>query len=412
MGLDWAGPDRHVASSRAARDRARGRGSSLEDVDPSGVLVRLWTGSRGNLRPNASAMLALQRAAGNKATCQAVHRQAQAQPVVLRQPKPDADKRAPDQKSFPQWTPADAVVEIKWLKADDWEIGLSGHTSAKSAQALVWPKWMPSTVTMKPQMVAIVDPVVEGWFTISGLQAFHLEYMEPSIAALFRDRGLVDEPADNKEVAQARKGFRKNNSDLGEWMHSAIHVALKRATRGNVDLMLAFYRHYSDHDLERKDMKALGDTSSGDTKISTRVLMLEDDPRRTTDPISLLGSTLIHEFVHTPQGPKELGGQVTQLTREAKAYAIELLFAERMGDTKRVDDIEKQWYSNDSLIKSMGADKVFNRTYGIISAIYEIIDSKGGAEAAAARKLSTEFIAKNEADYGPDLRAFISTRGL
>ena len=71
-----------------------------------------------------------------------------------------------------------------------------------------------------------------------------------------------------------------------------------------------------------------------------------------------------------------------------------------MGDTTRAADIEKQWLSNDSLIMGMGADKVFNRTYPIISKLYEIIDSKGGAEAAAARRMSVEFISKNDADYG------------
>ena len=119
--------------------------------------------------------------------------------------------------------------------------------------------------------VAIVDPIEWGSFTISGLRPFHLQYMEPSAAALFRDRGLVDDPADNPDVAKARNTFRKHNSDLGEWSHSAIHEALIRATRGNADLMLAFYRYYSSHNLEQEDIKALGETSSGDTEISSRV---------------------------------------------------------------------------------------------------------------------------------------------
>lgn len=333
-------------------------------------------------------------------------------PMLLRQPnsdkmKPSADKPPPAQPSaYPEWKPSDAVVELRWLKGNDWEITLSGRTSLESARAMLWPKWMPSAVTMNFN-VAITDPIERGWFTISGLEAFHLEYMEPSIAAIFRDRGVVDDTKDSPELATARDAFRKNNSDLGEWRHSAIHVALKRVTRANADLMLAFYRYYSSHDLERADIKGLGDTASGDTEISERVLRLEENPERTSDPLSLLGSTLIHEFVHTPHGPKELGGQVTQLTKEAKAYAIELLFAERMGDTIRAADIEKQWLSNDSLIKGMGADKVFNRTYTIISKLYEIIDSKGGTEAAAGR-MSVEFISKNDADYGRELRDFIS----
>ena len=57
---------------------------------------------------------------------------------------------------------------------------------------------------------------------------------------------------------------------------------------------------------------------------------------------------------------------------------------------------------------SMGADKVFKRIYRIISKLYEIINSKSGTEAAAARRMSVEFISKNEADYGEELRDFIS----
>lgn len=339
-----------------------------------------------------------------------VAQQTDMQPMLFRQPKPGADK-APTQATYPQWTPADAVFELRSLKADEWAITLSGRTTEESGRTLLWPKYMPSTVTMTFK-VAITDPIERGWFTISGLQAFHLEYMEPSIAALFRERGLVNDPAVNPDVAKARDAFRKHNADLGDWILRTIHFALARATRGNADLMLAFYRHYSSHDLEREKMKGLGETSSGDTEISSRVLTVETDPKRTSDPVSLLGSTLIHEFVHTPQGAKELGGQVTQLPKEAKAYAIELLFSERMGDQTRAADIEKQWYSNDSVVMSTGSDKVFSRSYNIIAALYEIIDSKGGAEATAARKMSVEFISRNEADYGPELKGFISKTGL
>jgi hypothetical protein len=140
--------------------------------------------------------------------------------------------------------------------------------------------------------------------------------------------------------------------------------------------------------------------------------MLEPAPKLTDDPISLLGGTLVHEFAHTPHGPKVLGAQVTELPKEAKAYAIELLLAERMGDQTRAADIEKQWLSNDSLVVGMGADKVFNRAYAIIAKLYDIIDRKGGTDAAAARRMSVEFISKNEADYGPELKEFIAENGL
>jgi Domain of unknown function (DUF4157) len=348
-----------------------------------------------------------------------VLQQVSAPPVLLRQPlkvklDPRVDRSPPD-PGIPQWTPADRVLELHRLPGEKWEITLSGVTSVESAGAALWLKGIPRDLVPISLKVAITDPIERGWFVIEGLEARHLQYMEPTIAALFRDRGLVEQ--ETAELAKARDAFRKHDSDrwrlpwnhpLGEWNYHAIDVALKRATRGNPDLMIAYYLYYSTHDFDRdKDLKDIGSTSSGETTIRSKVLMLEPK-EATSDPLSLLGSTLIHEFVHTPQGPKEIGGQVTEIRKEAKAYGVELLFAERMGDTKRADDIKKQWYGNDSLIISTGANKVFDRTYNIISALYEIIDNQGGDAAAAARRMSVEFISKNEADYGPELRSFIS----
>ena len=67
------------------------------------------------------------------------------------------------------------------------------------------------------------------------------------------------------------------------------------------------------------------------------MLHLDPTSHATSDRLKLLGGTLIHEFVHGPHGPKEHA--VAALPKEAKAYAIELFFVERMGDEKRADDI-------------------------------------------------------------------------
>lgn len=329
-------------------------------------------------------------------------------PVLRRQPRAGAADPPP---KYPQWTPADSVRELQRLNGDDWKITLDGRTSAESVEDLIWRlkfssgPFIPSGVTINFD-VAMIDPIERGWFTISGLRYYHLEYMEPTIARLFEERGLVDESVDGPELVKVRDAFRRHNDDLGEWVHSAIHVALKRATSGNPDLMIAYYRYYSSHDLESEEMSGLGTTASGDTEINTRVLHLDPTSHATSDRLKLLGGTLIHEFAHGPHGPKD--HMVAQLPKEAKAYAIELLLAERMGDSDRADDIGKQWFKNDSMIRRTGSDEIFNRTYWIISELYKIIDSKGGAEAAAARRMSVEFISRNEADYGAELNAFIA----
>ena len=329
-------------------------------------------------------------------------------PVLRRQPRPGATDPPP---KYPQWTPADSVRALERLKGDDWKITLDGRTSAESAEDLIWRlkfssgPFIPSGVTINFD-VAIIDPIERGWFTISGLRYYHLEYMEPTIARLFEERGLVDELVDGPELVKVRDAFRRHNDDLGEWVHSAIHVALKRATSGNPDLMIAYYRYYSSHDLESEEMSGLGTTASGDTEINTSVLHLDPTSHATSDRLKLLGGTLIHEFVHGPHGPKEHA--VAALPKEAKAYAIELFFVERMGDEKRADDIGKMWFKNDFMILRTGSDKIFNHTYWVLSELYKIIDSKGGAEGAAARRMSVDFISRNEADYGAALKAFIA----
>ncbi|HKR23685.1 MAG TPA: DUF4157 domain-containing protein [Allosphingosinicella sp.] len=329
-------------------------------------------------------------------------------PVLRRQPKPGTAD--PPQK-YPEWTPAAMVRALERLKGDDWKITIDGSTSAESAEARIWRHkfstgpFIPTGVTTTLE-VAITEPIERGWFIISGLKYYHLDFMEPSIARLFQERGMVDELNESPELTRARDAFRSHNDELGGWVHGAIHAALRRATTGNPDLMIAYYRYYSSHDLESEDMKGLGTTSSGDTEINTDLLNQEPTRHATSDRLSLLGGTLIHEFAHGPHGPKE--HLVAGTPKEAKAYAIELFLAERMGDEGRANDIGKMWFKNDSVILSTGSDKIFNRTYWILSELYKIIDSRGGAEGAAARRMSVDFISRNEADYGAELKAFIA----
>lgn len=340
--------------------------------------------------------------------------------VLFRQPKagapqPEKDKGVPGAPpKLQQSIPADLVVELRripdsenQMHGDNWAIILSGSTTEASARKLLWPKLSPFFALIKLD-VAVIEPSRIGSFTISNLDFSDLDDMEPSIAKMFRDRGAVYELRDSPEIERARMAFVSHNSDLSIAMFGRIHSALQRATRGNRDLMLAFYRHYSTHDLESDEMSELGLTSSGDTEISSD--LLKGKPRQpTSHPLKLLGSTLLHEFAHTPHGPKTHG--VEAVMREAKPYAIERLFAERMGDHERVADIGKMWPSSDSLTMKTGSNKIFNRTYAIIAKLYEIIDSKGGAEAEAARRMSVEFISKNEENFGKELRTFISSIG-
>jgi hypothetical protein len=222
------------------------------------------------------------------------------------------------------------------------------------------------------------------------------------------DAGKSPAPAQqDPAIRRAQEKFRKRHKDHSPGNLYNIDRALERVTRNNPDLLIAYYEYYSDHKLtdELDNKKRAGETSSGDTDLNEDVLALSST-FSTSDPISLLGGTLLHEYSHTPQGGKK--DPVNQAPDEAKAYGIELFFAERMGDKKRADFISKR-SSNDSVDVSTGSDKIFTASYDTISRLYEVID-KGGPQANEARQMSVEFISKNAEDYGPKLRAFIARR--
>lgn len=218
-------------------------------------------------------------------------------------------------------------------------------------------------------------------------------------------------------VAAARERFRDRHDGHSTEVLDNIDKALERATANNPNLLIAYYDYYSDAKLTDDLAKGLGSTSSGDTDLNPRLLKQDPTlgkPSNRKDPQALLGSTLIHEFTHTPQGRK--GYQTDQVIPEAKAYAIELFFSERMGDQDRADFIVDR-NTNDSMDKSLGGDVEFKKTYRVITALYKVIDSgrqaseaRGPGEVSSeqAREMSVDFISHNEADYSKALKDFIA----
>jgi len=335
-----------------------------------------------------------------------------ASPVIQRAPKKDAP---PPPQTFPQFQPADQVVSLKRDANDDWEISLSGHISEQSATRAIWPSRSPFGVTVQ-LIVAVTDPVDLGTFKLHGVNFQSLSTMEPSIAKLFIAHGLEDETKVRPDVAAARAEFREAHPGHGEWGLDAIDVALKQVTKHNPDLLVAYYSYYAHHKLSDptwwdrnisnfKRSKDAGMTESGETAINPDILRLQSS-FPTSDPtgLSLLGETLIHEYSHTPQG--ESSNVVWDATKEAKAYAIELFFAERAGDKARAALIEKRYDGTDPYDQATGGNEVYAQTYRILSEIYKAIDA-GGPEAEKARRMSVDLISHNEEDYGPDLRDFI-----
>jgi Domain of unknown function (DUF4157) len=350
-----------------------------------------------------------------------------AQPVLQRQPDPKNSKGTTGKKSepvpqkFPEFVPADQVIILERSTGEDWQLEMSGHTSVASVSKVLFPRIVPPPVQIEAQRNLVqIESFEVGVFKITGLRYDHLTWMEPSIAKLFMANGLVDETKEPADLERARQAFRRAfrrlsmtgivsvaDEDTINWKLSAIEVALKRVTKRNPDLMIAYYQHYTENvliDAELDNNGHLGETEYGNTKINPDVLLLQSR-FPTDDTLALLGSTLIHEFAHTPQGKPDPIGSPRE---EAKAYGIEIFLSERANDNRRAEVISNRYSGNDVIDVKSGSNKIFRDTQYIMKKLYEIIDKKSGAEAAQARRMSVEFISKNEADYSKELKAFIT----
>jgi hypothetical protein len=330
---------------------------------------------------------------------------------------------------LPQYKSTDPVIELKRVvkpEGEAWQLTLEGdYTTPKGVGRLIWPSRdkVPPGVSITP--IFVIE--VEGWragqernpptgyaqrgvFELAGVELWTLRSMDPLFAKLFADLGLMEE---SKSVQQARAGFRAKHSDLRGQVLDNIDAALKRVTSNNPDLLVAYYRFYSDWKLTA-DIEAPSSTAGktdrtmrrgGFTDINAGVLHLMQLPQLATDDtLSFLGETLMHEYAHTSHASDILPGP-----GEGKAYGIENFFAERLGDKKRDD-------ATLDLGPKKGDKKAFDTSYFVMKNLYEVIDahtsrlpSLKGMSAQRAREMAVEFISKNKQDFSDELKAFIIT---
>jgi hypothetical protein len=342
------------------------------------------------------------------------------QGVLQRAPEKRAREGKKPDKEYPAYESADAIMEIS-RDNDTWSLTVNGFTSAAELVRLIWPRLAPPHVTVTFK-VAITDPIERGWFTLTGITYDDLKEtapfaMEPSIARRFAAHNLEDEVTESAAVISAQQAFRAQHQGHGKWVLDAIDVALRRITKRNPELLISYYNYYENHDLKDETHwysfdgidfdpdKNAGATARGNTLINPQLLQLNPPVNfPTDDPVSLLASTLLHEYTHTPQ--PSTSDPVTKAQFEAKAYGVEIFFSRRLGDQKRADFIERR-STNDRLDQTAGGDKIFEATQAVMEALYRLIDN-GGPAAQEAKGMSVEFISKNAGDYGPKLKALIS----
>jgi hypothetical protein len=338
-----------------------------------------------------------------------------------RPPKPDVrpatkTPKASPKDSDPKLSPFVQTDLVSELKRDNetWTLTVAGFSNPESVKRMIWPYFVPPGITVNLD-IALLEPIALGMFVLKGVTFEAVRFMEPSFAKLFTDHGLEDEPQESEALRNARNAFIEHHDEYSDDVLFNIVVALDKITKRNPELLIAYYEYYAHNNLRdepkwndhisSKDYDPdvnTGATAYGGTIINPRVL--DKTSKFAGDPTSLLAGTLIHEFVHTPQGGGESG--VSAAPKEAKAYGIEVFFSERMGDKDRAAVIDnKSWDS--SVDSRTNAKKIFNESYRTIKELYKIID-QGGPAAREAREMSVEFISKNSDDYGSKLNAFIA----
>lgn len=370
-------------------------------------------------------VLALQRAAGNRAATLAVRRSAPSEVV-----QPGSSAPVVQRDALPEYKSTDPVVELKSVVRpafDAWQLTVEGDfTTSEAVGRLIWPSRSkpPPGVSITPIPLFVSE--VWGWpagqekkrpptihvqraiFELTGVALFTLKTMDPLFARLFTDLGLVEE---STAIRDARAAFRSRHDSLGQQVLDNIDAALKRVTMNNPGLLEAYYTFYSGWkltgDIDSSSSSA-GNTDQtvrrgGFTDINAGILHLMKVPKiPSDDTLSLLGETLIHEYAHTAHASDILKGP-----GEGKAYGIENFFAERLGDKQRDEGTA-------DLGPRMGDKEAFNVSYFVMKRLYEVIDggesklaSLKGMSPQRARELSVEFVSKNKDGFSAELKRFI-----
>jgi hypothetical protein len=220
--------------------------------------------------------------------------------------------------------------------------------------------------------------------------------------------GIV--PSDEDRIANARSDFRARHDDYKAQELDRMDQSLRQMTAGNPELLIAYYEYYASHRLsDTADVPAsgrgtLGLTSGGDTRLNPNLLSGELDRSATDDPVSLLGGTLLHEFVHTSQA-----ASFTREVGDAKAYGAEYFFTERAGkDQTRLNFILERETSPQSANLSLQVPQRFDNTLRVLAALYAVIDGKPppagvSLSRAQARALVVDFMSHDTGEYSPEL---------
>jgi hypothetical protein len=183
----------------------------------------------------------------------------------------------------------------------------------------------------------------------------------------------------DEDLGDIETDFNSKNDHLSEDQLRKIRNAVRKVTlkAQDYEVLYAFYDYYSGffgHKIKVMDateeaaarkVDQLATTSpDSDTKLRSDVLAASFDDAR-------LGSLLLHEFTHTGHAVNFIGAGDFQ---EGQSYAVEYFYAEKAGDTDRMEKIIGVISSGTVAVQTQKAalQQTFKTSYAVMSSLQEL----------------------------------------
>ncbi|MBX9247106.1 hypothetical protein ICW40_20140, partial [Actinotalea ferrariae] len=187
-------------------------------------------------------------------------------------------------------------------------------------------------------------------------------------------------PIDTRSTPTARlsayvAAFRRRNRGLDDDT-LRIETAVQQVAYPNLEVAIAWFRHYSTHSLAVRSIRPLAETSGGDTVVRPDVAR-----DSTVFPVHRLGGVLLHELTHT-HDDVTAGFSIANADNgpeEGKAYGVEAFYAVQSGDVHRLRGIGQvvrigAGEISESHLPQFG--RVFNETVALMFLLQRIVDER------------------------------------
>ncbi|HEX3302726.1 MAG TPA: DUF4157 domain-containing protein, partial [Thermomicrobiales bacterium] len=142
---------------------------------------------------------------------------------------------------------ATLIADLKFFEGSAWEAynevirpALQAVTTTDASESQKTPYWLREAA---PGMAALADAVTDTFFPGADLQDARF------VLSVVHDAVKASQTPDAIRTDKARAAFRRRHSSHSAEVLQNIDRALKRVTRDNPDLLIAYYEYYAKHEL-------------------------------------------------------------------------------------------------------------------------------------------------------------------